>query len=636
MIKILFLNIWIFGLFLLVGCSSDSDGQSITKDPITNGDDGSGPHTGVQDSTTAIYRQFFFKGTHNSYSGNLGGMKREGIATQLERGLKFFEFDLFTFYTEILLDTNWQEDADYFSAFTYMDAPHLLTYAKTGGVLKIYKLKDDAQELIYQNNGNPWTEEDRQLNILNHLSGQYLLDYVQSNGILRAYKFNGTELMDMGMENTGIVDAKSYTFVFDQRLFIAFHSVDKGTYEIKEVTIDGGDITLGASLFELESVPANESIYPFEQEDRLYIFRHNMNTVTNYKVETIDSDGTSWSTSDSSLESSNLLLGSIKAVQSNGKFYINSYTANGNVIGSQLVMDNGTPILVYEYNNEVDFLTGAEAMLYPSEKGYGMFLRKGSELQLSSINIGSLVLGHDAPGDEVDLSVDNPTSILLEDWIDYMAQWSANNPNHEPLFIMTELKEYEQWLADAKWQNIIRMMQDKFGGKLRFHSSNGFHNEPLVDQNLIVDGKTLYYMDKSGSKEGGLLGKVVLYIQPNNNITKSEHTNDFLPFGPASVQLHENFLQLKRFRENNKLVSPDWRYPNRYGNNIGAYIDARDDSYISRIFHMQSSQGDGQYDNIRCTDVMFAVSDRPYEGPYLDYVEQQEVKNELDKVVGCD
>jgi len=143
-------------------------------------------------------------------------------------------------------------------------------------------------------------------------------------------------------------------------------------------------------------------------------------------------------------------------------------------------------------------------------------------------------------------------------------------------------------------------------------------------------------MDKNGSKQGGLLGKVVLYIQPNIKITQSEHTNNFHPFATTDGMLQENLLQLKRYRENNKLVSPDWRKPSSYGNDIGAFIDAKDDSYISRIFHMQSPEGDGQYDNIRCTDVMFAVSDRPYEGLYLEYAEQQDVKNELEKVVGCD
>src|SRR5690606_10905761 len=114
--------------------------------------------------------------------------------------------------------------------------------------------------------------------------------------------------------------------------------------------------------------------------------------------------------------------------------------------------------------------------------------------------------------------------------ISFMAQWSEDNPDHEPLFIMTELKDYRQWLADSKWRDIIRLMQEKFGDRLRFHSSSGFHNEALVDPDKIVDGRTLYFMDENGSKAGGLFGKVILYIQPNINITKSEHTNNFQPF----------------------------------------------------------------------------------------------------------
>ena len=87
---------------------------------------------------------------------------------------------------------------------------------------------------------------------------------------------------------------------------------------------------------------------------------------------------------------------------------------------------------------------------------------------------------------------------------------------------------------------------------------------------------------------------------------------------------------------NNKLVSPDWRKPGNYGNDVGRFIDAKDDSYISRIFHMQSSAGNSQYANIRCTDVMFAVSDRPFDsGPYANYVKEQKAKNSMQPLVGC-
>jgi len=414
------------------------------------------------------------------------------------------------------------------------------------------------------------------------------------------------------------------------------HAKDDHTYNIFKVSFDEGGVSIGEPIYEIGSISSGETLYPFEQDNMLYIFRHNVNTVTNFSVESVDTSENIWSKSGSANGTSDLLKGTVKAVQTDGKLFVNAYAANGDVMGSQLIIDSGTPILAYEYNNEDDMLSGADVGVYPSKDGYFLLLDKGLSVQLSTIDIGALTLGHDAPGDEVDLTVDNPQSIFLADWIEYIAEWSNAHPDHEPLFIMTELKEYKQWLADAKWQNIIKLMQDKFGDKLRYHSSSGFRNEPLVDNDKIVDGKTLYFMDEKGSKEGGLLGKVILYIQPNNKITKSEYTNDFEPFKTSEGKLQENFLQLKRYRENNKLVSPDWRHPNRYGNDIGAYIDAKDDSYISRIFHMESVDGNGQYDNIHCTDVMFGVSDRPYEGLYTGYAEGQRVKNKLEKVVGCD
>ncbi len=636
MIKASIYCISLFGLLLTIGCSSDGDGPS-TAPPATNGGENPEPEPVEKDSTTAMYRQFFFRGTHNSYSGNLGGMEREGLMTQLERGLRFFEFDLFSFYTKEELAMDWSENVDYLSSFTYEDEIYMISYNKADGEIKLFGLDNGDLTLRYDNLSNPWTTVDREFSVLTHSSDQYILDYIPSNGILTVHNFNGSSLSEVGFKNTGVLNARLSSFVYGGELYISLYSGDMGTYEIRKVAFVDDDIEVGATLYKVDSVPLGESFYPFEQGGELYIFRHNVNTVTNYKVETIEVTGNNWSLASIEMNNSELLKGNVTAVQSNnGKLYVNSYTANGNVIGSQLVVDGGMPILVNEYINETDVLLSASVELVPTQTGYGLFLKKGGSIQFSSIHIGELVLGHDAPGDEVDLSVDNPTSFKLADWVEYMARWSENHPYHEPLFIMTELKEYEHWLADAKWQTIIELMQNKFDDKLRYHSSNGFHNESIVDPEKIINGKTLYFMDENGSKEGGMLGKIVLYIQPNNKITKAEYTNDFQPFETSNGVLQENFLQLKRYREDNKLVSPDWRYPNKYGNDIGAYIDARDLSYISRIFHMQSSAGDGQYDKIRCSDVMFAVSDRPYEGRYVDYTEEQKVKNDLEKVVGCD
>lgn len=625
------------GFFVAYGCSSDSEEPSVKPDPPTQGQNPDpDPDPVVSDSTTAIYRQFFFTGTHNSYSGNLGGMKREGIATQLERGLRFFEFDLFTFHTQKAFQTTWAEQVDGFTVFDHMGELHILSYSKTGGSIKIFSLDNANPQIVYENTGEGLDEVDRKFSILAFQNRLYVFGYEPLDGDLIVYSFNGNSLTPVHSGNIGDTNVNLSTFVFNNTAYTAVHAKDGTTYKIIEISFDGGDVALGETRYEQNSVPSNETLYPFEQDNSLYIFRHNANTVTNFKVESVDTNGNTWTTNGNQTSTSSLLTGTVQASITSGKLFVNSYAANGDVKGSQLIMDNGKPNLVYEYNNESDMLSGAEAGMYPSENGYYLFLQKDASVQLMSIAVGDLVLGHDAPGDEVDLTVDNPSSIFLEDWITYIADWSNGNPDHEPLFIMTELKEYEQWMADAKWQNIIRLMQDKFGDKLRYHSSSGFHNEDILDQDKIVDGKTLYFMDENGSKEGGLLGKVVLYIQPNIKITQSEHTNNFQPFVTTDGMLQENFLQLKRYRENNKLVSPDWRKPGSYGNDIGAFIDAKDDSYISRIFHMQSSDGDGQYDNIRCTDVMFAVSDRPYEGLYTNYVEQQEVKNDLEKVVGCD
>jgi|GEM_PF-3782216 len=91
----------------------------------------------------------------------------------------------------------------------------------------------------------------------------------------------------------------------------------------------------------------------------------------------------------------------------------------------------------------------------------------------------------------------------------------------------------------------------------------------MVDKAKIIDGATPYFFGKDGDKEGGLLGKVILYIQPNLAIMDKQEGQT------PSTRL----LQLRRYREGNKLVSPDWGSPERYGGNIGAFIRQYHKSY---------------------------------------------------------
>lgn len=635
MTKHFILGVTLLNFLIICGCSV-KDATSPSPPSPAIGEEDPGPVPIGQDSTTAIYRQFFFMGTHNSYSGNLAGMQREGIATQLERGLRFYELDLYTFHTQNKLNTTWAEEDATFSVFDFMGNTHLLSYTKKGGQIQIVKLTSHDPEIVYQNTIDPLEEIDRRFSVLSFGTNLYILDYQPTNGNLTIYNFAVNSLTFVHSENIGIAEAHISPFKYKGDAYLAVHAPENANYRIHAINLGGSGTLLGDPLYEDTSISLHETLYPFEQDNRLYIFRHNSNTVTNYVVASVDTNGDKWSIQNSIRGTSNLLKGRVQASLTNDKLYINAYAANGEVVGTQLIMDRDKPNLVYEYNNEVAMLSGAQATIYPAIKGYYLLLQKKATIQLSYISIGELTVGHDAPGDEVDFSVDNPDSIFLEDWIKYIADWSSAHPYHEPLFIMTELKMFEQWLADAKWQNIIRLMQGYFGEKLRYHSSNGFHNEPIVDGSKIVDGKKLYYFDENGSKEGGLLGKVILYIQPNNRITQSNYTNNFQPFETKDGKLQENFMQLKRYRENNKFASTDWRKPQNYGNDIGVYLDSKDHSYISRIFHMQSSAGDGQYDNIRCTDVMFAVSDRPFQGLYKTYVDQQKIKNNLERVPGCD
>src|SRR5690606_27146679 len=197
-------SIALMGFFVSYGCSSDGEEPTVKPDPPKQGQNPDpDPDPVVSDSTSAIYRQFFFTGTHNSYSGNLGGMKREGIATQLERGLRFFEFDLFSFRTQKELQTTWAEQLDAITAFEYMSDPYVLSYSKTGVNLKIYKLDSDDLELVYENTGETLDEVERKFSILSYQNGLYILSYEPADGDLIIYNFNGTGLTSIYSGNIG-------------------------------------------------------------------------------------------------------------------------------------------------------------------------------------------------------------------------------------------------------------------------------------------------------------------------------------------------------------------------------------------------------------------------------------------------
>ena len=177
------------GFFMAYGCSSDSEEPTTAPDPPTQGENPDpDPAPAVQDSTTAIYRHFFFTGTHNSYSGNLGGMKREGIATQLERGLRFFEFDLFSFHTQKELQTTWPEQVDNFTVFDHMGEPYVLSYSEAGGSIKIYKLDNGSPEMVYGNTGEDLDEVERKFSIVPFQTGLYVFGYEPLDGDFIVYK----------------------------------------------------------------------------------------------------------------------------------------------------------------------------------------------------------------------------------------------------------------------------------------------------------------------------------------------------------------------------------------------------------------------------------------------------------------
>lgn len=590
------------------------------------------------DSASATYRQFFFRGTHNSYSGNLDGMRREGIKTQLDSGLRFFEFDLFPYYTERLLQQPLTTTKEQWIVMEKSRAPYLLSYDDLVGSLKLFRL-EKAQTLGPTENAALLLSSGKRCFLgLTVDTLSLLFSHHPNSGKLDIIRVEDSTLLPLAALRLqpGNLDLSAFTWNGD--LFLGIQDLDNKHFSIKRLGLtDAASVILGETTMSLTSIPKDENLLPFVQNDRLYLLHHRADSTAVLGVTPLNTSGAAWSCNRKISIDTGMPKGKLQiSYTPGGALFLNLLSGDTSLSARQLLIDNGEPQLPHAYSLSTNLTGYAYTSVFPAIDGCYLLSEGDDELQVMAVHRGTLTLGHDAPGDEVDLSVDNPQSIFLSDWLAYMADWSNKHPDHEPLFIMTELKDYREWLAGAEWQEIIGLMQQHFGSRLRYHYSRGFHTEPMVDKAKIVDGATRYFTDENGKKEGGLLGKVVLYIQPNISILDENQSNKGRTFSGHNSLLQAHFLQLRRYREDNKLISPDWRSPERYGSDIGAFIRKHDRSYTCRIFHMQSHKGNEQYEGIRCAEVMFAVSDRPYDpGPFAAFVAEQRLRNNMQKPAGC-
>lgn len=77
-------------------------------------------------------------------------------------------------------------------------------------------------------------------------------------------------------------------------------------------------------------------------------------------------------------------------------------------------------------------------------------------------------IGHDSPGDEVD-HAGNPGSNLLSDWLNVVASWSADHPDHAPLVVMLDLKDNltdNRSDAEGNLTALNRELRTAFGSRL--------------------------------------------------------------------------------------------------------------------------------------------------------------------------
>ena len=111
-------------------------------------------------------------------------MKREGIETQLEAGLRFFEFDLFSFHTQKELQATWTEDVDAFSVFDSMGDTYMLTYMNATGKTTVYKVLDGETEISSEKTEVKWEGVERKFSIVSRSTGEYIFNYAPGNGDL--------------------------------------------------------------------------------------------------------------------------------------------------------------------------------------------------------------------------------------------------------------------------------------------------------------------------------------------------------------------------------------------------------------------------------------------------------------------
>ena len=331
----------VLGLLICVltvkGCSLFEDEKQPGMPPKDNGSKIS------QDSAKAIYRQFFFWGTHNTYSGNLDGMKREGIKTQLESGCCFYEFDLFSYYTQTLLSKTWLENVDNFEVFDYSNKTYLLSYSKSDTLLKAYLITALNSTFVCETTKEFSGPGQISLETLSFDNELFVLLY-RPDGNLTVYLFKDNSFTSIFTGDIGVTESKLSPFSYNGKAYLGVSNPVDSKYNIYKLIVSDTGFSVGDAVLQLSQVNPDEILAPFEQNNTMHIFRHNVNSVTSIKVETLITSGEKWLTEASISAYSDLLKGAISVSSKNGKLFINSYTTNGLDTGTQLVMDNGRPI----------------------------------------------------------------------------------------------------------------------------------------------------------------------------------------------------------------------------------------------------------------------------------------------------
>lgn len=520
-------------------------------------------HTDSSDTTKTKYGDFSFRGTHNSYSGGLRG----SITSQLNAKMRFFELDLWPINSENIYSSNWTVKDRELATLQWNDDSYLANYSENNGQISIDRHNGTGLTNVYKSN---WAEKHRVLTAMQWNGNSYLVNYSKDNGQISIDKFTGNGLTNVYKSNWVAKPRVLSTIKWGGHAYLVNYSKDNGHVSIDKFTGNGLSHVYTGIWAE-----KNRVLTTLERDDEIYLVNYSKDN-GQISIDRFTGSGlknvytNQWVEKDRELAS--ITLDGIPYLfnyrKDNGQISINGF--------------NGEE-LYFVYQKEWQAQKRVFTSYNSSDKSYIINYRNDSgQISIDEFSF-DFVIGHDYPSDEVAHITGNPSSNYLTDWVTLIT--GDMSEDDYPIFLMLELKEYKAWLYNGLWEKMIDQVEATLGSE----------NVKYVASKAMLNG-----INRDTPIED-LMGKVVVYLEPNNDI-----------MGDKSDLAKE----LKGFRQSRKYRSYDWR---NYYDNIGALKDSMiadtKNKKMIRIFRMEE---EGNYQSLHGNvHLNFAITDDPNNTNYI-------------------